>query len=321
MKELVTTHLSIGADLNEAVLNSLRDQICLIDTSGILFFTNKAWDQFVINNGGTSTCCGIGRNYLLQSENEPLVYQGLQAILAGETDCFNFEYPCHSPSHQRWFLMQATPLQPNEGAIEGVVIRHVDITKQKLLELQLQGYAEKDFLTSLFNRRFFEEQLLKESSLAVQFSTYLSLLSIDIDNFKEINDTYGHPAGDHVLKQIALQITEATRTSDTVARLGGDEFAILLPNTNKTELELIANRLSRNIQQLEIQKKDRPISVTVSIGGKSFRDDFPIASMEELVDKALYLAKDKGKNQVVIIWARMEALQTFELCKEAEKRS
>ena len=295
------TNLSIDPGINEAVLNSLRDQICLIDTAGNLCFTNKEWDQFVINNGGTSNCCGIGTNYLQHSKNEPVVYQGLKAILAGETDYFNFEYPCHSPSQKRWFLMQATPLQPNEGRIEGVVIRHVDITKQKLLELQLQEYADKDSLTSLFNRRYFEEQLTKEVDLAIQQGTYLSLLYIDTDNFKEINDAYGHPMGDQVLKQVARHIADAARFSDTVARIGGDEFAILLPDTNKTELELIANRLCRDIRQLKIQEQSSQIDVTVSIGGKSFINDFPHNAMAECVDKALYLAKDKGKNQVVII--------------------
>jgi len=301
IKVHVNNFLSIDPGRNEAVLNSLRDQICLIDATGIIYFTNKEWNQFMINNGGTLSCCGIGINYLQQSETEPVVYQGLQAILAGETDCFNFEYPCHSPSKKRWFLMQATPLQPNEETIEGVVIRHVDITKQKLLELQLKEYAEKDSLTSLFNRRYFEEQLTKEANLSLQHGTYLSLLSIDIDNFKEINDTYGHLAGDHVLKKLALQIADVARSSDTAARIGGDEFALLLPNTDKTELELLANRLRLDIQQLKVQAQNRQINVTVSIGGKSFTDEFPITSFAEWVDKALYIAKDKGKNQVFII--------------------
>lgn len=297
----VNTSLPIDPGINEAVLNSLRDQICLIDTSGNLCFTNKAWDRFVIDNGGTLTCCGIGTNYLQQSKNEPEVVQGLKAIIAGEIDCFNFEYPCHTPSKKRWFLMQATPLQPTEETVKGVVIRHVDITKQKLLELQLKEYAERDSLTSLYNRRYFEEQLKQEMSQALQQFTYLSLLYIDVDNFKEINDTYGHPAGDQVLKQLALQIVDVIRSSDTAARIGGDEFAILLPNTDKTALELLANRLSREIQQMEILDLGRQIDVTVSIGGKSFINEFPPNSMAEWVDKALYLAKDKGKNQVVII--------------------
>ncbi|MBT2571142.1 sensor domain-containing diguanylate cyclase [Planococcus sp. ISL-110] len=302
MKAHVNTSLSIAPGIHEAVLNSLRDQICLIDTSGIIYFTNKEWNRFVITNGGTLSGTGIGTSYLKQSEKEPEVYQGLQAILAGETDCFNFEYPCHSPFQKRWFLMQATPLQPNnKEAIEGVVIRHVEITKQKLLELQLKEYADKDSLTSLFNRRFFEEQLSKEVSLALQKGTYLSLLYIDTDDFKEINDAYGHPAGDHVLKQLALKIAAVARSSDTVARIGGDEFAILLPDTNKAELEIIANRLSRDIQQLKIQEQNSQFDVTVSIGGKSFVSDFPPNSMVEWADKALYLAKDRGKNQVVII--------------------
>ena len=159
MKPQFVTSLSIAPGITESVLNSLRDQICLMDGTGPICFTNKEWEQFALRNGGTLSSCGIGANYLQQCKIEPVVYEGLQAVLAGESDVFNFEYPCHSPSIRRWFLMQATPLQANDEAVEGVVIRHVDITKQKLLELQLKEHAEKDPLTSLFNRRYFEEQL------------------------------------------------------------------------------------------------------------------------------------------------------------------
>ncbi|ANU12134.1 diguanylate cyclase domain-containing protein [Planococcus antarcticus DSM 14505] len=301
MKAKFDTLLSMDSEISESILNSLGDQICLIDRNGTICFTNQEWNRFGLSNGTTLSSFGIGANYLRQCEEEPAIFQGLQAILTGDADCFNFEYPCHSPAIKRWFLMQATPLQANNQAIEGVVIRHVDITKQKLLELQLKEYAEKDSLTSLFNRRYFEEQVIKEVSLSRQRGMYLSLLYIDVDNFKEINDGYGHPAGDRVLQELALQISDATRFSDTAARIGGDEFALLLPDTNKIELTLLANKLSLDIQQLKIQEQSRPIDVTVSIGGKSFIGDFPLNSMAQWADKALYLAKDKGKNQVVIL--------------------
>ncbi|EMF45532.1 diguanylate cyclase (GGDEF domain) [Planococcus halocryophilus Or1] len=301
MKAQFDTFLSTSSEISESILNSLRDQICLINQDGIICLTNKEWTRFALSNGATLSSVGIGANYLQHCEKEPVVFQGLQAILTGEADLFNFEYPCHSPSTKRWFLMQATPLQANNQALEGIVIRHVDITKQKLMELQLKEYADKDPLTSLFNRRYFEEQLSHEVNDSIQNGTFLSLLYIDTDGFKEINDTYGHPAGDLVLKQLALKITDVTRSSDTAARIGGDEFAILMPITDKTQLELIANRLNQEIQQLKVQVQDYQIEVTVSIGGKSFIDNYPIDSMAKWADKALYLAKDKGKNQVVII--------------------
>lgn len=107
------------------------------------------------------------------------------------------------------------------------------------------------------------------------------MLYIDADDFKEINDAYGHPTGDQVLKQLALQIADVRRSFDTVTGIGGDEFAILLPDTGKEELELMANKLSNKIQQLKIQEQSFQINVTVSIGGKSFIADFPLKSMAE----------------------------------------
>lgn len=301
MTEPTNSFLLIDLETKESILNSLRDQICLIDATGVIRFTNKEWNHFMVKNDGNPSSCGIGANYLQHSEVEPIIYQGLQAILTGESDLLNFEYPCHSPSIKRWFLMQATPFQKHKETVEGIVIRHVDITKQKKLEIQLKEYAEKDSLTSLFNRRYFQEQLSNEVSIALQKGTPLSLLYIDTDNFKKINDVHGHPAGDHVLKQLALQIADAARPIDTAARIGGDEFALLLPGTDKKELELIANGLSQEIQRLQIQEQGRQIDVTVSIGGKSFQNVFPLNTMAKWVDKALYSAKDKGRNQVVII--------------------
>ncbi|ANU15468.1 GGDEF domain protein [Planococcus halocryophilus Or1] len=301
MKAQFDTFLSTSSEISESILNSLRDQICLINQDGIICLTNKEWTRFALSNGATLSNVGIGANYLQHCEKEPAVFQGLQAILAGKANLFNFEYPCHSPSTKRWFLMQATPLQANNQALRGVVIRHVDITKQKLMELQLKEYADKDSLTSLFNRRYFEEQLIKEVTLSRQRGLYLSLLYIDVDNFKEINDGHGHPAGDRVLQELALRISDATRPCDTTARIGGDEFALLLPDTDKMELTLLANRLILDIQQLKIPELIHPIDITVSIGGKSFVSDFSINTMAHWVDKALYLAKDKGKNQVVIL--------------------
>jgi diguanylate cyclase (GGDEF)-like protein len=301
VKAHVDTSLLMDLRISESILNSLRDQICLIDATGIICFVNEEWNRFAVSNGGALSSCGIGSNYLQQSEKEPAVFQGLQSILTGKADCFNFEYPCHTSSVKKWFMMQAIPLQADEDIVKGIVIRHVDITKQKLLELQLKEFAQKDALTSLFNRRYFETQLTKEANLARQHGTYLSLLYIDTDNFKEINDAHGHHVGDQVLKELANQIMEVIKSSDTAARIGGDEFAILLPNTNQLELARLANRLNEAIQQLKIQEQNLLIDVTVSIGGKSFVDDFPIDMMGKCADKALYLAKDKGKNQVVII--------------------
>lgn len=177
--------------------------------------------------------------------------------------------------------------------------------QQKELEdknMELQYLATHDSLTGLINRRFFEEKASHEILRIKRYgeNTCLFLL-MDIDNFKSINDKYGHPTGDKVLQRIASILKTQLRETDIVSRIGGEEFAIILVNADAKAGETIAEKLRNSIEKEIIIIDGQEINITVSIGITSI--DNSIESYEEIysyADKALYFAKAKGKNQIDI---------------------
>jgi diguanylate cyclase (GGDEF)-like protein len=164
--------------------------------------------------------------------------------------------------------------------------------------------AYSDELTGLYNHRFFQETMEKELERTLRYERGLSLLFFDIDNFKEINDTYGHLAGDRVLQSIAQRIKQCMRTSDYVVRYGGDEFAVIMPETNKKGLEVFAERIRRGIEDLLVGVDGKVIRVTTSIGAAVFaggKSAIDKAAMFEAADKAIYLAKGAGRNTIHVV--------------------
>lgn len=159
--------------------------------------------------------------------------------------------------------------------------------------------AIHDDLTGLHNRRYFNERLLDEMERAKRYVNPLSLIILDIDHFKNINDTYGHPIGDRVLKWLAGIIRENVRNSDVVARYGGEEFAILLLNADKEHALTIAENLRRLIAD-SLPPLSDSVKLTVSLGVcSSSRDSKSFEGLVEKADKALYLAKAQGRNKAV----------------------
>ena len=168
------------------------------------------------------------------------------------------------------------------------------------LQQNLYESATRDGLTGLANKRTYLEALGKEFSYGVRHATKLSLVMFDVDHFKKINDTHGHPAGDAVLKQLAQVVLTAVRTEDLVARVGGEEFAILMRNTNAEGARDCAERVRRAVEQMVVEVDRRPIPVTISLGAATLADG-NIADASALVaaaDALLYEAKRGGRNRV-----------------------
>jgi diguanylate cyclase (GGDEF)-like protein len=168
---------------------------------------------------------------------------------------------------------------------------------QKVAELnqQLEKLATTDSLTSLLNRRAFEHSLSLELAIVERRSTPLSLVIIDIDHFKRINDNYGHAGGDKVLQIIATSLTSIARNIDVVARIGGEEFAVILPNTDAASSLGVAERMRTAVANADWP--DTPL--TISLGTATLLNSENASSLFARADKALYSAKQNGRNRVV----------------------
>jgi diguanylate cyclase (GGDEF)-like protein len=182
---------------------------------------------------------------------------------------------------------------------EYYAVSFTDITDLKQYTYKLQYKATHDNLTNLYNRQKLNDELSKEIQREKRYKRGLTLLMFDIDNFKHVNDTYGHDVGDIVIKNFANILKKSIRQTDTASRWGGEEFMVLLPETNTTGGEKIAQIIRKRIEQHKHEQL--PQQVTVSIGVAQFDvDNDDIISLLKHADLALYEAKNSGKNKVVI---------------------
>jgi two-component system cell cycle response regulator len=166
---------------------------------------------------------------------------------------------------------------------------------------QMYESALRDALTKAYNKRYFADRLDGEFRFARRHDTSMALLMLDIDHFKKINDTYGHPAGDAVLVAVADALTRSVRNEDVVARYGGEEFAIILRSINVEGGRMLGERLRRMIELLQVDVGgSHPLKVTVSIGVAAFPESNVQNGVElvEAADTALYRAKNGGRNRI-----------------------
>jgi diguanylate cyclase (GGDEF)-like protein len=165
---------------------------------------------------------------------------------------------------------------------------------------KVEEMALRDTLTGLYNRRYFQQILDYELNRAKRYRQPLSLIFIDIDHFKEINDTFGHSMGDQFLKQISQKMLSLFRTTDLVARYAGDEFVAILPATPIEGAMILANRIQQVLSKYEVMVRGRSLQVSVSIGVDTYQSAEGVGSMTLIdhADKAMYEAKSQGRNQV-----------------------
>lgn len=175
----------------------------------------------------------------------------------------------------------------------------------KVVELKVfeeaNYFSKCDSLTGLYNRGYFEDSLNGEISRARRYQTEFSILFMDLDDFKSINDSMGHLAGDFVLKKVANLITHEKREEDVVARYGGEELVIILPETNKVNTIIKAERIRKKIQDMPLVFDGKETKITISGGVATFPQDAQEANaLIKCADQALYRAKSEGKNRICL---------------------
>lgn len=188
-----------------------------------------------------------------------------------------------------------------DGRIEFFSTVARDISERKRYERQIVYLAERDPLTDLFNRRRFQEELRRELARARRYGTRGALLFLDLDDFKEVNDSLGHAAGDRLLRNVAGLLRRRLRQTDTLARLGGDEFAILLPHTDGPRAQVVARQILEAVSQHTFRVDRHPVRITLSIGVALYPDHGTTAErLLASADLAMYQAKEDGRNGVFV---------------------
>ena len=198
------------------------------------------------------------------------------------------------------FYRQRAFSAKEEALIEIILCALIYPLRNSLLYQQALTQALKDPLTGVNNRASLDVYLKQQILLAQRHDTALSIIMLDIDKFKSINDVFGHLVGDVVLRRVANTIVQCTRDSDVVFRFGGEEFIVVLSNTNKQGAHLLAERIRKSIESLDIETLGGSGKVTVSGGVEQCSSSDEPATLLARSDELLYAAKDNGRNQILV---------------------
>ncbi len=284
----------------KSILDNLFAYVALLDTRGVVLEVNKA----PLERAGIRREDVIGQYFYdapwwkYDSKVRAQLMEAIKAASHGKAT--RYDVVVKMGDDYLPIDFQIAPFFDNSGQVIGLLPTAVDITDRKHLEEELNRQAHLDYLTGLPNRRSFIEQGEVELSRTQRYKTSLSILMLDIDSFKQINDAYGHQAGDLVLKKLAMIFQEVLRSIDITGRLGGEEFAVILPETGIEKATEVAERLREVISATEVALPvGHPIHFTVSIGIAAIHEkNAKIESLLNDADKALYRAKETGRNRV-----------------------
>lgn len=277
-------------------LDRLSEGITIIDADDKLVLFNTQAAEYL---GIEPNAIGVGvsvRELVTPKGNDKsvdpgsLLMQQLDASRNGKPQFFEREI-----GGGRILSVRANPIPGG-----GVITLYTDITERKAFEKRLIDMATRDELTGLINRREFFTLAAHEEERAKREGHVVSVMMVDADYFKKINDTHGHAAGDDVLRDLADNCRKIFRKTDVVGRYGGEEFAVMLPGAEEKMAKVIAERLRSSIESSTVKIEAEDINYTVSIGiscavGKEVR----IEELLDRADRALYTAKAEGRNRAV----------------------
>jgi diguanylate cyclase (GGDEF)-like protein/PAS domain S-box-containing protein len=205
----------------------------------------------------------------------------------------------HAWGHSVWVLLSVSLVRDDEGRPVHIIAQVQDISERKELEGRLERLVDHDFLTALFNGRRFEEALAQEIKSAARYGGGGAVLLLDLDHFKDVNDRFGHKAGDDLLKTVAAALRGRIRDTDVLARLGGDEFGIILPQVDAGQAEVVAEGIVKALRHQTAMLAEHQIPVTASVGVALF-DGFTNIEVLAAADLAMYEAKEAGRNRFAL---------------------
>ncbi len=272
---------------------------------GLITFYNDAaavlWGRSPAINDSADRFCG---SFKLYSPGGKIIKHEdcwMARAIKENKSFINEKIVIEQPSGRRLTVVaNANPIHNEKGEVIGGVNIILDITEKSQAEEELKHLASHDHLTGLYNHYEMKLRLSDEIERASRYNHKLSVFMLDIDRFKDVNDTYGHQTGDSVLKAFAEILESSIRNTDFAARYGGEEFVIILPETKLPKAEELAERLRKQIADYPFQVKiDKKLNLTTSIGVATFPNHVQTAQeLLEAADSAMYAAKEAGRNNV-----------------------
>lgn len=280
----------------------------LIDVIPDPVYVKKAGGLYLMVNTAFAEYHQMSKEALVGAES-PLMLAGPQtrdislqedtAVLGGQ-DLTKEEHTTRKATGEEVFRIVSKRRSIYFDGVPVVIGIDRHITRWRVAERELQRLAQEDMLTGISNRRHFHTEATHAVARAKRYGEALTLLMLDIDHFKTINDTWGHQTGDEVLIETVQRIRASLRGTDIPARWGGEEFIVLLPHTAMREALFVAERLRSHLAELPVTTKTSPVPVTVSIGIAEWARNEPLDHLVSRADAALYRAKSEGRNRVIV---------------------
>jgi len=298
-----------GPDFRQ-ILDGLGQGIAILDEKAVVLY----WNPWMERASGIPESGAVGRPVveLFPSIDTPSLKRNFKSVLSfGISAYFSnrlhkhlFPFKPLPGSPEGFDRMQQNcvmgPISYGEGK-RAVYVTVEDVTETAFYQRKLVELTIRDVLTTAYNRRYFDQRLLEEIERARRYAHELSLIMVDIDHFKAINDRFGHPFGDEALRALVRSCEATMRTTDILARYGGEEFCLILPETGRAEAEAFAERLRAAVEERRVSAYGKETTMTISLGVSSIRDDDDGPAVLHRADEGLYAAKASGRNRAVTV--------------------
>ncbi len=271
--------------------------ICLVDINGALIKANKAACDMV--GYSMEEFSGINFTDLIHPDDMEISLENHRKLFSGEIESCSLERRyLHKNGYYVWGDLNVSVVKDLSGKPSYLIAQAADITVTRKLTEQLSYQATHDSLTDLINRREFDKRLKLISGSAFFEDTEHALCYLDLDQFKVVNDTCGHAAGDEILRQLSILLKKQIGTRNTIARLGGDEFGVLMEHSSIDDALCLANSLLEVIQEFHFNWEGQVFNIGASIGLVMITRANNTTDLLQAADAACYIAKDLGRNRV-----------------------
>jgi diguanylate cyclase (GGDEF)-like protein/PAS domain S-box-containing protein len=300
--ESTERELGLEKERAEVTLHSITESVITVDLDKAVQYLNPAAEALLMI--GNEDARGRQFSELINIVDE----NSGDSVVNPLVQCYSTDSTVHLPEHSSlvngrgsMVAVEASlaPMRNEDGKLIGAVMVIQDVSNTRKLTSQLSYQASHDMLTGLYNRRKFEEYLGEILHDVQEENREHALCYLDLDQFKIVNDTCGHIAGDELLRQLPALLNNVLRSGDIIARLGGDEFGILLRNCNTSQARIIADKVRQQIEDFRFAWEDRSFSIGVSIGVVGINaENSQMSHILSEADMACYAAKDSGRNRV-----------------------